>query len=356
MEERLQQWSRLRGYKVAWGPVAAVREAVSEIEERVGTKEIDADFAADALGWVTAGGTGAAAGTVVVVAVPRSAHVVGFELDDGVYPALLPPTYVNYRPLFEEVRQDLETNGLPGFSVEHAMVPLKATAARLGLVRYGLNNLAYAEEIGSYVQLCAFFTDAPLARATGGGPSEPALLDECLSCGACMSVCPSGAINDERVLLSAHTCLTHANETAGPWPGWVPEWAHTCLLGCLECQKVCPANPELPVQDSGVVFSAAETRALLNGEGDEEEGVESGVRAKLAWLGQPYAESVLGRNLRALLDAGARIDEATATRAAHSSAASPLEIVETFERNEHECNSDGQNRTRPLIPEGLRLV
>ena len=30
---------------------------------------------------------------------------------------------------------------------------------------------------------------------------------------------------------------------------------------------------------------------------------ECGIRFKLAWLGQPYIEPVLGRNLRALLDA-----------------------------------------------------
>jgi len=354
MEERLQGWARLRGYRIAWGPVALVGEAVSEIEGRVARQELDADFAANALDWVTAGAEQAAPGTVVVVAVPRPAHVVGFERDDDVYRTLLPPTYARYRALFEEVRQDLAAHALPGFSVEHLMAPLKAIAARLGLVRYGLNNLAYAEGIGSYLQLCAFVTDAPLAVANGGGSTEPALLDECLSCGACVSVCPSGAISDERVLLSAHTCLTHANETAGPWPAWVPQWAHTCLLGCLECQKVCPANPVLPVRDSGVVFSAAETRALLGGEGDGEESVESGVRAKLAWLGQPYAEPVLGRNLRALLDAGALVDDATLARAEPS--ASDGRQAGASDTTDPSCTSNDQARHRPLIREGLRLV
>jgi hypothetical protein len=77
--------------------------------------------------------------------------------------------------------------------------------------------------------------------------------------------------------------------------------AHNCLVGCLECQRACPANPELKIERTGLVFSAAETRRLLSGNSAADDRAETGIRAKLAWLGQPYIESVLGRNLRALL-------------------------------------------------------
>ena len=53
--------------------------------------------------------------------------------------------------------------------------------------------------------------------------------------------------------------------------------------------------------DSGVTFSSDETLALINGL-PATRRIEDGIRKKLAWLGQPSAEPVLGRNLRALLD------------------------------------------------------
>ena len=43
------------------------------------------------------------------------------------------------------------------------MAPIKTVAAMLGLVRYGRNNIAYADGIGSYLQLCGYITDARLA-------------------------------------------------------------------------------------------------------------------------------------------------------------------------------------------------
>ena len=87
------------------------------------------------------------------------------------------------------------------------------------------------------------------------------------------------------------------------WPDWVPARAHHCLVGCLACQRACPANSKLRVEDSAVRFSFAETRALVETDAAQTDRAEIGIRAKLAWLGQPGLEPVLGRNLRALLAA-----------------------------------------------------
>ena len=105
------------------------------------------------------------------------------------------------------------------------------------------------------------------------------------------------------MLLSAHRCLTRFNEGDGAWPEWVPAWAHTCLLGCLACQEACPANPPLVIEETGVRFSAAETRALLEPAGASTGRTESAIRIKLAWLGQSYSGAAIGRNLRALVNA-----------------------------------------------------
>lgn len=305
MQERLLRWASERGYRVAWGPVGVVEEARREIRERHARGEFDPEFFRVELeaqsGEVPLPGDGA----VVVVAKPAPAHAVRFWLPGRAVEALIPPTYVRYRATFEDVRRELASSGLPGARVDHLDWPIKPIAARLGLVRYGRNNVTYVPGLGSYAQLCAFLTDAALPSA-GGVPASPALLDECAGCSACVSACPTGAIDEERVLLRGERCVTHLNENPGPWPAWLPESAHNCLLGCLLCQQACPANGPLEVVATGLEFSEEETRALL-GEGPKPGGhAETGIRFKLAWLGQPYSEPVLGRNLRALLTAGVR--------------------------------------------------
>jgi len=305
MIEALQRWARERGYAVAWGPGEEVERARAEIRARLANGELDDGFFASELAPLGAAPIPAAGRTVIVVATPAPAHLVRFELAEGALDAVLPPTYLRYRPHFEEVRQDLGRHGMPGARLDHLDWPLKAVAARLGLVRYGRNNVGYAPGLGSWVQLCGFLTDAPLDPPAPAPAAAPSLLDECDGCQICTAACPTGAIADDRVLLHAERCVTWINENPGPWPDWLPAWAHTCLLGCLECQRACPANPPLPVVASGVEFTAAETATLLAAE-QAGPRAESGIRAKLAWLGQPYAEPVLGRNLTALLAARRR--------------------------------------------------
>lgn len=304
MVGQLQRWADERGYAVAWGPATAAAEAHAEILARRDRGEIDAGFFAAELATLASTTAPRPAGTLVMVAVPVPAHLVRFRLDGSSLAAVLPPTYVRYRPRFEEVRQDLARNGLPGAGVEHFGWPLKGAAARLGLVRYGRNNIAYAPGLGSYIQLCAFLTDAALPPREGGAPVEPALLDECATCTACVSACPTGAIDDDRVLLRGERCLTHLNEGTEAFPAWVSPRAHRCLIGCLACQEACPVNGALPVIDTGVEFSVGETRTLLGETPTQPGRAETGIGVKLAWLGQPYAEPALGRNLRALLEAG----------------------------------------------------
>jgi len=299
MERSLVAWSAERGYRVAWGPRAVIEDARQEIAARK-SDEIDNRFFDRELKSLFAGAEWAGH-TVVVVAVPRPAHRVHFDFEGKSFDAVLPPTYVRYRALFEEIRLDLVKNGLPGRRVELLVAPLKAIASRLGLVTYGRNNIGYVHGLGSYFQLCGYLTDAGLPDIKKEWDGEASLLPECEGCSICTSLCPTGAIEGDRVLLRAERCLTYANENPGDWPDWVSRQAHNTLLGCLECQRACPANPDLPVEETGLTFSSDETRQLLaGGQGELCTGAATGIRTKLAWLGQPYAEPVLGRNLSAL--------------------------------------------------------
>jgi epoxyqueuosine reductase len=303
MIDRLRRWAAGRGYQVGWAPPAALAVAREDVLSRRRSGEIDPRFYAAALvafenrdppPW-----EGAAA--VVVVVMPRPAHKVTFTIGNRTIEALLPPTYLNYDPLFEDVRRDLEQHGLPGARVARLTIPLKSLAARLGLVRYGRNNVTYAPGLGSYLQLFGYLTDAALPVPADWRPCEPALLPECADCAICGAACPTGAIGEDRVLLHTERCLTFINEYPGTWPDWIAAQAHCCLVGCLWCQRACPANADLPIVETGIVFSADETRTVLAGDPDRRGAAWDGVRAKLTALGQSDLDLVLTRNLRALL-------------------------------------------------------
>ncbi len=307
MEETLIRWATERGYHVGWGLPSVVTVARDDVLSRRRSGELDGGFfEANLAGFNSFEAPWEGPATVVVVVMPRPAHAVGFTVDGRELETVFPPTYVRYQPLFDEVRTDLQEHGLPGARVERLNVPLKSLAARLGLVRYGRTNVTYAPRFGSYIQLFGYLTDAALPLPADWRPCEPELLPECEDCSVCLAACPTGAIGEDRVLLHGERCLTVVNESPGDWPGWVPASAHNCIIGCLLCQRPCPANRELPVERTGVVFTAEETEALLGDGGVHEGPAWDGVRAKLERLGQPYQEPVIGRNLRALVQARAR--------------------------------------------------
>lgn len=301
MDDSVQQWAGERGYLVAWGSPEIVGSARSDVLARREARELDDDLFREVLTTVSSWQLPEWVKSVVVVVTPKAAFRVGFDLGGRVLETILPPTYRRYLATFEEVRQDLQAQALPGARFERIQAPLKAVATRLGLVRYGRNNVTYAEGIGSYLQLCGYVTDAELPGAER--PAQPPmLLDQCDGCDTCRLACPTGAIDPDRVLLHAERCLTFANERPAPWPPWLAATAHHCLLGCLACQRCCPANPKLEIADSGVTFTSDETRVLMGEEGSAAGQIEASIRAKLSALGLSGEESVLGRNLRALIE------------------------------------------------------
>ncbi len=178
------------------------------------------------------------------------------------------------------------------------MEPLKTLAAMLGLIRYGRNNLAYAEGMGSYLQLFGFATEAILPPTPC---REPELLPACSGCRRCHQACPTKVFGEDRFRVQAAGCLTHFNEHEGPWPPGLSFHAHHCLIGCLHCQRVCPANPPLVVVEDALHFTAEETAAILAADGSwKPPGRE--FEQKLALLGPTRVWNLLGRNLRALLN------------------------------------------------------
>jgi epoxyqueuosine reductase len=209
----------------------------------------------------------------------------------------VPPHYAGYYSVPDGLVTALgPALALSGHAAARFEPPLKTLAACAGLARYGRNNIAYVQGLGSYLMLAACATDAPAPRDAPWG--EPRQLARCERCSACLRACPSGAIRPERFLLQTDRCLTTHNESEAPFPDLVdPAWHHTAV-GCLRCQQSCPENAgvDLRVAESEV-FDEAETEAILAADSD----LPPKTREKLARCGLDYSATLIARNLRALL-------------------------------------------------------
>lgn len=238
--------------------------------------------------------------SIVVVAMPRPLTKAVFNWKGKKQSFILPPTYTAY----DEKRLHVErlvadAVGKEDYGVATPQLPLKLLASRSGLVKYGRNNIAYAEGMGSFMRLTAVYSDMPCEV---DGWQETQQMDRCRDCTLCQKACPTGAIPQDRFLLHAERCLTFHNEKDGkvPFPSWIkPEW-HNCIVGCIRCQAACPEDkPYLNHVGETEEFSQQETEQLLAG--THAEALPSETVAKMKTLSLMDYFNELPRNLGALL-------------------------------------------------------
>jgi epoxyqueuosine reductase len=270
---------------------------LAEIAGRRGRDRLDATLSREYLSGFDydSGSRLTGARSVLIVAAPQARLALTFQRREGTVKVVVPPTYSEGTDgeARDRIAGVLETHG---YQVVQARLPLKLLAARAGLTEYGRNNITYAERMGSFFRLSAYYTDAPLPESRWG---EPRMLVRCRTCSACALSCPTGAIQSDRFLIRAEQCLTFHNERTDPFPEWIdPAW-HQCLVGCMDCQNVCPENA--PFQDrreESIVFSCEETQQMLEGVRAEEVGPP--VREKLTRLCLWDDYEAIARNLRAV--------------------------------------------------------
>ncbi len=200
--------------------------------------------------------------SIIVTAVRQPKISVKFKLYGKLYSVIIPPTYLHGtdKEVFNILSRHL---GNYGHKVCDALLPTKLLSAHIGLTSYGRNNIAYIDGWGSYFRLRAFFSDIPYAIDNW---QELEMMDFCKKCNLCVKKCPTNSITKERFLIDASRCITYFNEEEDEFPEWIdPEW-HNCLIGCMICQDICPANKD---NTSWVVqgeeFSEEETKMILKG-------------------------------------------------------------------------------------------
>jgi len=273
------------------------------LEEGAGER-IAADFCWDPDGRAGPMGDGADAEprtprSVVIGAKARPLTQAALTIGGERHVVVVPPHYAGYYSVPRELVATVAAALAPaGFAAAGFSPPLKTLAACAGLARYGRNNVAYVSGLGSYLIFGACLSDAPPPEDAPW--IEPRELERCERCSACLRACPTGAIGADRFLLHTERCLTWVNEDEAPFPAWVdPAW-HTCAVGCLRCQQVCPENavvelavapPEEFDEDESPLILAAAPSSLLSPE----------TAAKLERCGLDYSPALIARNIAAFL-------------------------------------------------------
>ena len=119
-------------------------------------------------------------------------------------------------------------------------IPMRWSAAKAGLGKFGFNNFIFTEEHGSFIGINAWVVDKELDYdAMPDDIYLPHCNDNCLKC---VKACPTGALSDKfsmdmakcvaRLSFSAVDTLDEATrQQMGCW-----------IYGCDACQDVCPAN------------------------------------------------------------------------------------------------------------------
>jgi epoxyqueuosine reductase len=224
-----------------------------------------------------------------------------FSWDGTLASVIVPPTYLHSREKDKQAELVLADAMRPqGYRAAPVLVPKKLLAVCSGLARYGRNNIAYVEGIGSFYRLAPFCSDFPCELDEW---EEPKMMECCEHCLACVESCPTRAIEPRRFLLHADRCITFRNEKPGQvaFPEWIDSSWHNCLIGCMHCQSACPENRDVVDWfEEGVEFSEEDTGLILRGV--PRDGLPPALVEKLEhWDLLRYLD-ILPRNLKVLLD------------------------------------------------------
>ncbi len=287
-----------RGYRGTVVPSKHVSQLKYEIEENVSQGNIDARLYERYLAGFEfdVATLHPKVRSIIVTAAPQPQRKVTFHLNGRTYPVIIPPTY--YYDTDDQIRNILQnTLSSKDYQLYMAALPSKLLAVCSGMAKYGKNNIAYVEGLGSFVRLRAFLSDMPAGRSDG---FKPDVMKECDKCKACLNKCPTKAIVLDRFLIHAERCITFLNERNEEFPEWVdPAW-HNSLVGCMKCQLACPVNkPFIKWVEDGEDFDEAETELILSGVPLDRIPPETVHKLKRCYM-QEYLD-VLPRNLRTLL-------------------------------------------------------
>ncbi|MBN1329837.1 MAG: hypothetical protein JXA54_10220 [Candidatus Heimdallarchaeota archaeon] len=241
--------------------------------------------------------------SVIVLAQENKLILINFNYNGIKYELMIPPNYSKTSVTRDEMK-DLVLSQIikeGGYQVyQTRKLHMKLLAANTGLVKYGRNNICYADELGSLIELWVYFTDYEFSTDHWG---EVEMMESCENCTLCYDNCPTHAISRDDFILKVERCIPLYNEIQGEIPEWIPASAHNALMGCMKCQLDCPAN-RFAIKNTRKFedVTQEETIALLNSGGDET--ILNSAIAKLNMFSSEHAYyylPIIKRNLSLLL-------------------------------------------------------
>lgn len=298
----LEKQLKKAGFKSSFIPVERLADLRSDLDSHLKSKRLNSDFFDNVVSryslfynfGVPENFPGAK--SVIVTAVQSPKIRVNFNFSGKIYPAVIPPTYTHET---DALVLDTITDYLKNkdYTVKDAVLPAKMLAVRSGLAKYGRNNVTYIEGWGSYCRLRSYYTDIP---CTSDNWQDYKMMESCKRCKACMNVCPAKTICSDRFLVRAERCLTYFNEGIEDFPEWIdPAW-HNCLIGCMICQDICPANKDfINYISDGPEFKEEETENILKCVAKEKLQKETVKKLKKLYMWDDYYQ--ISRNLNLLI-------------------------------------------------------
>jgi len=235
-------------------------------------------------------------GSIIIVAAQQPKVLVEFKLNGQVFSFIIPPTYSTEtdKEVIECITGFLNKHG---YNIINAILPEKPLAVQSGLAAYGRNNIAYINGWGSFFRLTTYYSDMPIKSDNW---NDFVLMDRCTNCNACIIKCPTNAICHNEIRIRAERCLTFMNEGPDDFPEWVDSSWHQCLIGCMVCQDICPANKKFSGDaEYGYSFTKAETTMILLE--SSKDTITDETANKLKKLGMFEEYKAFRRNLRVLL-------------------------------------------------------
>lgn len=143
------------------------------------------------------------------------------------------------RVYFENLKliEDLKRAGLD--AKRYRRTDIKELLTRYGLADFGMNELCFVKEYGSFFFVATVFLEAAETEFFSTLPAVSQPL--CTRCGKCAAVCPQGALAPDG--FKREKCLRQIQETySDTEENNKALKKNGRLLGCNICQLACPLN------------------------------------------------------------------------------------------------------------------
>ena len=132
--------------------------------------------------------------------------------------------------------------------VDSAPILEHAVAEKAGIGFTGKHSLTINPSTGSWSFLGELLINLPL-------PIDTPITDNCGSCTACISICPTNAIVNDYIV-DARKCISYLTiEHHGAIPVQYRQAMGNRIYGCDDCQLVCPYNREAPLTQETDFFA-----------------------------------------------------------------------------------------------------